>query len=462
MPYQIKWKDGSVSDLSDAEFADLPQEMEADIGEITESNAQEAPLPEVPADTPSDISVVGFANPTTLAKAQRYVESQNEDSQESPSLVSRMLEGASHSPLYEPEYAPGYEPGYESLATGIGRDLNYAAGEEQDSPSLLGRAWRAASQSPLYEHPIETGAGIAAGILTPMSLGALGQMGVTGAAVGAGNVLDQALLDSDTTRTLGDRASEAAGSAMGAGLLSGLGYGIASGMKNYAAPYMKAVSDYAAKTKALEQFKSWLENAPIKSAVAEIRATKRLFPGSSDVDQMVLDQAEMKLQELIDNKIGKDVLETMYQDPDAAEAIANLVSRKMQNELPEYNVFGPMSASPSTGEVGRYILENTQAPKAVIPSEYILPDWLARYAQLKMPSLGAIGEATPLGGMARGIGDYVAPRILPAVDYLAPAVSKGLGSAGGVTGGILGSESTRSVQDVKKDLESRFEMPPVY
>ena len=431
MPWSGKFKNGeSFTDLTDDELNRFESEIDpASVSEIVDSTKLPS-LPEVPSDTPVDYSFVGFANPTTLPKAQKAAE-------------QVMAEN---------------EPGYVSSA------WNYATGEEQPDPNLLGKVLKGASQSALYEHPFETGAGIVAGVLTPMSLGPLYQMAVSGGSVGAGNVLDQALLDSDTTRTWKERTAETAGSTMGAGLLSGLGYGIASGMKNYAAPYLKAVADYGAKTKAVQAFRDRLWKAPINEAVAEVRATKKLFPGESDIDQMIRDQAETKLQELVDLKMtGKDILTQMRQDPDVAQAVKSLVSRKMSNELPEYaGLFGPRNASPTTGEVGRYILENTEVPQAVRASDYVLPDWLARYAQRKMPSLGAIGEATRLGGMARGIGDYVAPRILPTVDYLAPAVSKGLGSAGGVTGGILGSEATRSVQDLKKDLDSRFEMPPVY
>ena len=434
MPWSGKFKNGeSFTDLTDDELNKFESEIDpSSVSENVDSTKLPS-LPPVPADTQSDYSFVGFANPTTLPKAQKAAE----------------------------QVMAEQEPGYFSNA------FNYAAGEEQSDPNFLGKVWKGASQSPLYEHPFETGAGIAAGVLTPMSLGPLGpivQMAITGGSVGTGNVLDQALLDSDTTRTWKERTAETAGSTIGAGLLSGLGYGIASGMKNYAAPYLKAVADYGAKTKAIQSFRDWLGKAPINEAVAEVRGAKKLFPGASNIDQMVRDQAETKLQELVDLKMtGEDILTQMRQDPDVAQAVATQVSSKMSKELPEYaGLFGEGNASPTVGEVGRYILENTEIPPSVRASDYVLPDWLARYAQLKMPSLGAIGEATPLGGMARGIGDYVAPRILHTVDYLAPVVSKGLGSAGGVTGGILGSESTRSVQDLKKDLESRFEMPPVY
>jgi len=384
-------------------------------------------LPEVPSDTPVDYSFVGFANPTTLPKAQKAAE----------------------------QVMAEQEPGYFSKA------YNYAAGEEQSDPNFLGKVWKGASQSALYEHPFETGAGIAAGLLNPMAMaGPIAQTAMSGVAVGAGNILDQALLDSDTTRTWKERTAETVGSTIGAGLLSGLGYGIASGMKNYAAPYLKAVADYRAKSKAVQAFRDWIGDAPIKDAAAEVRATKKLFPGASDIDQMVRDQAEDKLQELVDLKMhGADILTLMRQSPEAAQSVVTRVSKKMSDELPEYSgLFGPKNASPTTGEVGRYILENAELPQAVRSSDYILPDWLARYAQRKMPSLGAIGEATPLGGMARGIGNYVGPKILPTVDYLAPLASKGLGSVLGVTGGIVGSEATRATQDKLKN----YQLPPVY
>lgn len=463
MPWSGKFKNGeSFTDLTDDELNRFEDEIDpSSVSEIVSTPE----LPEVPADTPSDISVVGFANPTTLAKAQRYVDSQNADTSVSQGLLPRILEGASRSPLYEPEYAPGYEPGYEALASGVGNALNYAAGEEQEDPSLLGRMWKGASQSALYEHPIETGAGIAAGILTPMSLGALGQMGVTGSAVGAGNLLDQALRDSDTTRTWKERASEAAGSAVGAGLLSGLGYGIASGMKNYAAPYMKAVSDYAAKTKALQGFNTWLRGRAIRKALGNLGTVERNKSAYELIDEVLGGQAPLadklsseSINRLKDLRTGKDLLDIMREDPHTADVIENLISRKMQLELPEYSVFGSGSATPTTGEVGRYILEHSQEPAKVVPSQYILPDWAARYAQRAFPGTTAAAEMSGVGKIARGLGDYIGPKFLPAVDYLAPAVSKGLGSAGGVTGGIIGSEGVQAIQD----LQSRQEMPPVY
>lgn len=426
MPWSGKFKNGeSFTDLTDDELNRFESEIDpSSVSENVDSTKLPS-LPEVPSDTPVDYSFVGFANPTTLPKAQKAAE----------------------------QVMAEQEPGYFSSA------LDYVRGDEQVDPNLLGKVWKGASQSALYEHPFETGAGIAAGLLNPMA-GPMGKMAMSGVAVGAGNVLDQALLDSDTTRTWKERTTETVGSTVGAGLLSGLGYGIASGMKNYAAPYLKAVSDYRAKSKAVQAFRDWIGDAPIKDAAAEVRATKKLYPGESDIDQMIIDQAEDKLQELVDLKMhGADILTMMRQSPEAAKSVVTLVSKKLSNELPEYSgLFGPKNASPTTGEVGRYILENTEVPQAVRSSDYILPDWLARYAQRKMPSLGIIGEATPLGGMARGIGNYVGPRFLPAVDYLAPLASKGLSSVLGVTGGIVGSEATRHVQDKLKN----YQLPPVY
>ena len=61
-------------------------------------------LPEVPSDTPVDYPFVGFANPTTLPKAQK--------------AASQVM--------------AEQEPGYFSSA------LDYARGEEQTDPNLLG------------------------------------------------------------------------------------------------------------------------------------------------------------------------------------------------------------------------------------------------------------------------------------------------------------------------------------
>lgn len=416
-----------------SQFAPVDSVESFDQFEEVKDSTKLPSLPEVPSDTPVDYSFVGFANPTTLPKAQKAAE----------------------------QVMAEQEPGY------FTRAFDYAAGEEQTDPNLLGKVWKGASQSALYEHPFETGAGVAAGLLNPMA-GPIAQTAMSGVAVGAGNVLDQALLDSDTTRTWKERTAETAGSTIGAGLLSGLGYGIASGMKNYAAPYLKAVADYGAKTKAVQAFKKWLSEIPKEKAAYELGMLRSL---GTDPANLRVPKITSLLSEA---KPGEDILSLIRNNKEIGDAVAEQVGYKMIDEIPAHQVFGPPNLEgmslgealvasrapelPSKWNIGQYILENTEIPQAVRSSDYILPDWLARYAQRKMPSLGIIGEATPLGGMARGIGNYVGPRILPAVDYLAPVASKGLGSVLGVTGGIVGSEATRAVQDKLRN----YQLPPVY
>lgn len=204
MPYQIKWKDGSVSDLSDSDFADLPKEMEADIGEITESKQSESklpPLPEVPADTPSDISVVGFAHPTTLAKAQKYVESQ--------------------------------EPGYVENA------LNYAMGESQEDPNALGQFVKGVNTGAegMIQRPFESAAIVGSSLL-PTTWPLMAQIGTAGVATGLGNLADQSMGNKPIS------TGEAVGSGIGAGLGTGLGYGLAKVAGAFARPIVDKLAKY--------------------------------------------------------------------------------------------------------------------------------------------------------------------------------------------------------------------------
>lgn len=420
-----------------SQFAPVDSVESFDQFEEVKDSTKLPSLPEIPSDTPVDYSFVGFANPTTLPKAQKAAE----------------------------QVMAEQEPGYFSSA------LDYARGDEQVDPNLLGKVWKAASQSALYEHPFETGAGIAAGLLNPMA-GPMGQMAMSGVAVGAGNVLDQALLDSDTTRTWKERTVETAGSTVGAGLLSGLGYGIASGMDRYAAPYFKAMADYGAKTKAVQAFKKWLSEIPKEKAAYELGMLRSL---GTDPANLRVPKITSLLSEA---KPGEDILSLIRNNKEIGDAVAEQVGYKMIDEIPAHQVFGPpnlegMSLAealvasrapelPSKWNIGQYILENTKNPVAPVASEYAIPDALKDYFARTSPGMALTSKLPVVRNMATSLADWSSPWLLSGARSLAPGASKGLGSVFGVTGGIIGSEGTRYVQDLKKDLESRFEMPPVY
>ena len=422
-----------------SQFAPVSDSLESfDQFAKVEDSSKLPELPPVPADTQSDYSFVGFANPTTLPKAQKAAE----------------------------QVMAEQEPGYFSNA------FNYAAGEEQSDPNFLGKVWKGASQSPLYEHPFETLAGIGAGILTPMSWGPLGQMVLSGGAVGLGNVADQALVDESTDRTFKERATEAGMSGLGAGLFSGLGYGLAKGMQNYASPYIKAVKDYAAKKETVQAFKDWLQSIPAQRATDEVTMLRML---GSEKDNLRFP----KIKELLDaGASGDDILDLIRNNKTVSDAVLEEVTSKMQ-ELPKYRVFGPSdpmkystiedylakglgtkAATPTTGEVGQYVLENLQEP--IAPTAQLIPESFKEFVARRMPGYAFMSNLPPVSKIASGLAGFeakAAPVVMQGADYLAPAVARGLGSAGGVGGGILGSEATRSIQD---ELVPMRGLPPIF
>lgn len=178
------------------------------IGDTSEDFSQFAPvsdLPEVSPDTKSDYTFVGFANPTTLPKAQRVAEQ----------VMSEQ------------------EPGYWSSA------LNYAMGENQENPNWLGQYIKGVNTGAnrMVQRPFESAAIVGSSLL-PTSWPLLAQVGTTGIATGLGNLSDQAVAGGDIS------TGEAIGSGIGSGIGAGLGYGVAKAASGFARPILDKLAQY--------------------------------------------------------------------------------------------------------------------------------------------------------------------------------------------------------------------------
>ena len=146
MPYQIKWKDGSVSDVSDADLENLPKEMESDIGSISQASAPSTPLD-------SAISAVRNAPATDYYMGRAYTP---QPVQATPSIVE-----------------------------GIKKAYNYAAGEEQEDPNTLGKIWKGSAHT-IVDRPADLALGLAAPFL-PLSMGGVALASGAGAMTNAVN-----------------------------------------------------------------------------------------------------------------------------------------------------------------------------------------------------------------------------------------------------------------------------------
>lgn len=146
MPYQVKWKDGSVSDLSDADLANMPKEMEADIGDIVESKAPATGLD-------SAIANVRNAPATDQYMGKAYV----------PQPVTK---------------AP-------NISEYVSNAYNYAAGEPQENPNAMGKIWKGAAHT-VVDRPADLALGLAAPFV-PLSAGGVVLATGTGALANAVN-----------------------------------------------------------------------------------------------------------------------------------------------------------------------------------------------------------------------------------------------------------------------------------
>lgn len=130
MPYQIKWKDGSVSDLSDTDLENLPKELEGDIGSISEAKSPSTPLDSA------------MANVRNMPNTDQYMGKAYtpQPTQESPSII---------------EY--------------LKKAYDYAAGEEQEDPNVMGKIWKGSAHT-IVDRPADLALGLAAPLI-PLSAG---------------------------------------------------------------------------------------------------------------------------------------------------------------------------------------------------------------------------------------------------------------------------------------------------
>lgn len=425
-----------------SQFAPVSDSLESfDQFAKVEDSSKLPELPPVPSDTPVDYSFVGFANPTTLPKAQKAASQvmAEQEQRDNPSPVDWSHFGFTN---------PTGET-YEQLLA--------------ESPSKDNRIVQY-----IAKHPIETCAGLAAGLLTP---GIPASIAIAGLSAGAGNIADQAIFDTDTTRSLGNRLTET-GVATGASALgAGLGYGISAGLNRYAAPYFKAVADYGEKTAAVQAFKKWLSEIPKEKAAYELGMLRSF---GTDPANLRVPKITSLLSEA---KPGEDILSLIRDNKEIGDAVAEQVGYKMIDEIPAHQVFGPPNLEgmsleealvasrapelPSKWNIGQYILENTKNPVAPVASEYAIPEALKDYFVRTNPGMAFTSKLPVVRNMATSLADWASPQLLSGARSLSSGIHKASPVAG-VASGILGSEATRSVQDLKKDLESRFEMPPVY
>ncbi len=397
-------------------------------------------LPPVPADTQSDYLFVGFANPTTLPKAQKAAEQvmAEQEQRDNPSPVDWSHFGFTN---------PTGET-YEQLLA--------------ESPSKDNRIVQY-----IAKHPIETGAGLAAGLLTP-GAGIPAAIAIQGLSAGAGNLADQYLIDQDTTRSIGERLAEAGVATGSSSLGTGLGYGLSAGLNSYAAPYFRALEAYASKTAAVQAFKDWLAQKATRKAGSMLFEASNVADDLAEaglsneyVARMGIEPTEKMLKDVVSSAREGKILDLLRTNEQVAPTVRRLAALRLRETLPEYKVFAGTAQGPTTGEVGRYILENTQNPVAPLARDYAVPDALKDYLARTNPG-GALASKVPLvRNMATSIADWASPKLLSGARSLSSG-AESISPSVGVASGILGSEATRSVQDLKKDLDSRFEMPPVY
>lgn len=424
-----------------SQFAPVDSVESFDQFEEVKDSTKLPSLPEVPSDTPVDYSFVGFANPTTLPKAQKAAEQvmAEQEQRDNPSPVDW-----SHFGFTNP--------------TGETYEQLLAESPNRDNPLVQYVA----------KHPIQTGAGLAAGLLTPTGAGIPASIAIAGLSSGAGNIADQAIFDTDTTRSLGNRLTEAGVATGSSALGAGLGYGISAGLNRYAAPYFKAVADYGAKTKAVQAFKDWLAQKATRKAgsllfdasnVADDLASAGL--SNQEVSRMAVEPTEQMLKDIVSSAREGKILDILRTNEQVAPTVRRLAALRLRETSPEYRVFAGTAEGPTTGEVGRYLIENTQNPVAPLARDYAIPDALKNYLARTSPGMALTSKLPVVRNMATSLADWASPQLLSGARSLSSGIHKASPVAG-VASGILGSEATRSVQDVKKDLESRFEMPPVY
>lgn len=173
----------SQDDLSDDQYKLLDSLKQVSASRTT-PDAQLPELPAVPADTPSEYSFVGFANPTTLPKAQKAAE-QLMAEQERPYLQ---------------------------------KALAYVGGEEQEDPNLLGKFIKGnvTGVKRMADRPIETAATVGSALL-PASWPAILYGGTL---TGTGTALD-ALHNEDISTK--DVYSSTALGALGTGIGTAVG-----------------------------------------------------------------------------------------------------------------------------------------------------------------------------------------------------------------------------------------------
>ncbi len=423
-----------------SQFAPVDSVESFDQFEEVKDSTKLPSLPEVPSDTPVDYSFVGFANPTTLSKAQKAAEQvmAEQEQRYNPSPVDWSHFGFTN---------PTGET-YEQLLA--------------ESPSKDNRIVQY-----IAKHPFETGAGLAAGLLTPTGAGIPASIAIAGLSSGAGNIADQAIFDRDTTRSFGERATEAGVTTGASALGAGLGYGISAGLNRYAAPYFKAIADYGEKTAAVQAFKKWLSEIPKEKAAYELGMLRSL---GTDPANLRVPKITSLLSEA---KPGEDILSLIRNNKEIGDAVAEQVGYKMIDEIPAHQVFGPPNLEgmsleealvasrapelPSKWNIGQYILENTKNPVAPVASEYAIPDALKDYLARTSPGIALTSKLPVVRNMAASLADFASPKLLSGARSIAPVVHSASPVAG-VASGILGSEATRTVQDKLKN----YELPPVY
>lgn len=297
---------------------------------------------------------------------------------------------------------PESEQGYLSKA------FDYASGETQEDPNMLGKVWRGATNSPLYTKPLETLGSIGSAFVPgagPVSQFVVAPVaGAVGSAVG--NVADQLIQTGDVD------AKEAGKAGLWGGITNGIGAGIGWGIGKVGAPIAKKLGEYASAVKANTEFLNMLKSEAGSQVGAEYRLAKALAKGGSDQDAMVKDIAEDRMQEVAEAiASGRDITEIIQSDPEIAQAVANRVSRHMQETVPSLKVFGPRAISPTNSEVGAYIAERAATPT--------VPDFTKTLGDF-MPQSKILGyENLPIipSALVKGIGQSatkLAPKALPA------------------------------------------------
>lgn len=366
----------SQDDLSDEQYKLLDSLKQVSASGNIQPKLPE--LPPVPADTQSDYSFVGFANPTTLPKAQK--------------AASQLMA----------EQEQGYIP----------KALAYASGEAQEDPNALGQFIKGnvTGVQRMVDRPIETAATVGSAFL-PASWPSVLYGGVL---TGTGTALD-ALHGEDIT------SRDAYTSAALGGLGTGIGTIVGKVGNKIATPVIDALKKYemlsegrAVKAALAERqnANNALELNSIRDAVAQ--RTNQLGGALTDAEQFASTMPGFGAKEVIAAHKAIGESEEIAQR-ESLEAIKNWIMAKYPERYAEFAEAFKMSDK----EALDYFL-NLQK-KIPIPEEIAMPNMSKKISDLAsyLPYGGTLGHirygveklpewAAIPSGLVEGVGKAIA------------------------------------------------------